>query len=281
MQDWLEIVIRTLTAVIILFTMTKVLGKRQISQLSLFEYITGITMGNIAAYVSLDLDNEWYLGLLALSVWVAVSVGFEFATLKSKKLRDFIDGRATVLIERGILLRENLFKERLTIDELLEQLRKKDVFRVADVEFAIMEQSGEINVMLKQEQQPLTPNMLGLKINEESEPKTVVMDGNILEYSLRSSGRDSNWLKKQLRDQKMKVEDVFLGQIDGKGELSVQTGEKTIEPAKPKDPKTQMISLMKQFETELKLQESLSLNELDKSEYQKAIHKLQALLDRK
>ncbi|ANY65514.1 hypothetical protein BBD42_02810 [Paenibacillus sp. BIHB 4019] len=281
MQDWLEITLRTLSSVVILFVMTKLLGKRQISQLSLFEYITGITMGNIASYISLDLDNEWYLGILALLVWVIVSVGFEFATMKSKTLRNFIDGQGTVLIRRGKLLRKNLQKERMTLDEFLEQLRKKDVYRMADVEFAIMEQSGEINVLLKKEQQPLTADIIGLQVEPEAEATTIIMDGKVLKETLRESGLDDNWLNKKLRDQRIEVKDIFLGQVDDQGELMIQTGTKSIEPAKPTNPKSQLLTIMKQFEVQLQLQEQLSLNEKDKSDYQSAVNKLQALIDKK
>ncbi|WFR60994.1 DUF421 domain-containing protein [Paenibacillus amylolyticus] len=149
MPEWLEVVLRTLSAVTMLFIITKILGKRQISELSLFEYITGITLGNLVGYISLDTDTKWYLGFLAVFVWVLVSAGAEYLTLKSKKLRDIVDGSSTILIENGALNEKALKKERLTIDEFLEQLRKKDVFRVADVEFAVMEQSGDISVMLK------------------------------------------------------------------------------------------------------------------------------------
>ncbi|WP_341281263.1 DUF421 domain-containing protein [Paenibacillus sp. FSL H8-0537] len=281
MQDWLEITLRTLSSVVILFIMTKLLGKRQISQLSLFEYITGITMGNIASYISLDLDNDWYLGIVALSVWVIVSVGFEFATMKSKKLRDFIDGRGTVLIKKGKLLERNLSKERLTLDELLEQLRKKDVFQVADVEFAIMEQSGEINVLLKKEQHPLTAEMLGIQVPEQAEAKTIIMDGKVLLPELKAAGLDENWLNKKLREQQMKLKDIFLGQVDDQGGLMLQTSSKSIERAKPKNPKTQLLQIMKQFEVQLQLQDQLFLDEKDRSDYQSAINKLQALINKK
>lgn len=125
MPNWLEIVVRTTAAIVILFVMTKILGKRQISQLSLFEYITGISIGNIVGYISLDLDNLWYLGFISLAVWAAVSVGLEFLTMKSKKVRDVIDGKGTVLIQDGQLIKKNMHKERLTMDEMLEQLRKR------------------------------------------------------------------------------------------------------------------------------------------------------------
>ncbi len=125
MPEWIEIVIRTLLAVSALFVFAKVLGKRQISQMSMFEYVTGITIGNLIGYISLDTDSEWYLGLIALLVWVLVSLGIEYLQLKSKKARDFIDSKGRVLIKDGKVLEDNLRKEKLTSDELMEQLRKK------------------------------------------------------------------------------------------------------------------------------------------------------------
>src|ERR1700730_14032154 len=164
MPKELEVVIRTLVAVIVLFTLTKLLGKRQVSQLSLFEYITGITIGSITAYVSLDLDTNWHLGIIALSVWILVSIGIEFLQLKSKKMRDLIDGTPRILIKDGKIMEDNLKKERITTDELMMQLRKKNFFLVADVEFAVMEPSGDFNVLLKRENQPFTPKHLGIKV---------------------------------------------------------------------------------------------------------------------
>src|SRR5690554_1051501 len=125
------IVMRTLMAIIVLFAMTKLLGKRQVSQLSLFEYITGITIGSMAAYISLETDKKWHLGFVALLVWVLVSLGIEFAQIKSKKVRDFIDSTGTILIKDGKIMEDSLKKEKLTTDELLEKMRSKDVFRIA------------------------------------------------------------------------------------------------------------------------------------------------------
>ena len=198
MPQWFEITWRTLLAVVILFFLTKLLGKRQVSQLSLFEYITGITIGSIAAYVSLDAETEWGLGLVSQTVWVACSYSIEYLQIKSKRMRDFIDSKGSVLIEHGRVLEKNLKKERLTTDELMEQLRKKSAFNLADVEFAIMEPSGDINVLLKRENQPLTPKDLGLPVQPEREPQTVIMDGKLMEEALRKSGRDQNWLNKTL-----------------------------------------------------------------------------------
>lgn len=95
MPVWLEVIVRTLVAVVVLYVLTRLLGKRQVSQLSFFEYITGITIGSITAYISLDIGNDWYLGIIAVAVWFAVSLGIEFLQIKSKKARDLIDSKGT------------------------------------------------------------------------------------------------------------------------------------------------------------------------------------------
>jgi uncharacterized membrane protein YcaP (DUF421 family) len=277
MPSWFEIVLRTLAAIVILFALTKVLGKRQISQLSLFEYITGISIGNIAAYISLDLDNLWFLGLVSLGVWVSVSVAMEFLTMKSKKARDFIDGKGTVLIKDGQLLKNNLHKERLTLDEMLEQLRKKDVYRVADVEFAVMESSGEVNVMLKKEYQPLTPDVLGWNVANEREAQTVLMDGDIQDEVLEKVGHDRQWLLHELKKRNLKEEEVFLAQLDSNDELLIQTGEEGKQPqSNETKPKERVLMLIEQFEAELLRLERLSRNESDRRVYQTAIDRFQA-----
>ncbi len=255
MPQWFEITWRTLLAVLILFFLTKLLGKRQVSQLSLFEYITGITIGSIAAYVSLDAETEWGLGLVSLTVWVACSYSIEYLQIKSKRMRDFIDSKGSVLIEHGRVLEKNLKKERLTTDELMEQLRKKSAFNLADVEFAIMEPSGDINVLLKRENQPLTPKDLRLPVQPEREPQTVIMDGQILEEALQKSGRNRNWLDKKLAEVKAAVPDVFLGQIDANGELYADFYDDRHKqpPQHNPQPNVELLSALKECETKLAL----------------------------
>lgn len=228
MPIWVEVTLRTLSAVSILFIMTKILGKRQISQLSLFEYITGISIGNIAAYISLDTDNQWYLGLLAMSVWVLVSVAIEYATMRSKKIRDIIDGKGTVLVEKGTILEKNMWKERVTLDEFLEKMRSKSIQSLADVEFAVMEANGDITFLLKKEQQPLTAAALGWAVQPERQPQNIVMDGIVIEDALRHAGFDRVWLNKQLAAKGIQLEDVYLAQVDDAGVVTIQTGERSI-----------------------------------------------------
>ncbi|ULO05075.1 DUF421 domain-containing protein [Paenibacillus sp. 19GGS1-52] len=277
MPEWVEVILRTMFAVVALFFLTKLLGKRQVSQLSFFEYITGITLGSIAAYVSLDTDKTWHLGVIALLVWVAFSYGIEFLQIKSKKARDFIDFKATVLIKDGKILEDNMKKERLTTDELLEELRKKDVFKVADVEFAIMESDGAINVLLTRENQPLTPKHLGVKVAPEQETQAVIMDGKVLDEPLDTLGLTRGWLQGQLDKLGFTVENVFLGQVDSYGELTVDLYADKVEVPQPQE-KPQLYALLKKCEADLEMFSLSTENKAAKQMYEQCSEQLQALL---
>lgn len=277
MPEWLEVIVRTICAVVVLFFLTKLLGKRQVSQLSFFEYITGITLGSLVAYISLDTDKTWHLGMIALAVWVAFSLGIEFLQLKSKKARDFIDFKSTVLIKDGKILEDNMKKERLTTDELLEELRKKDVFKVADVEFAIMESDGAINVLLTRENQPLTPKHLGVKVAPEQETQAVIMDGKILDEPLDTLNLSRGWLHGELEKQGVTVNNVFLGQVDSYGELTVDLYTDNVQLQQPQD-KPQLYALLKKCEADLELFSLSTNNKEAKQLYEECSGKLQKLL---
>ncbi|MFC4776306.1 DUF421 domain-containing protein [Paenibacillus sp. GCM10023252] len=279
MPDWLEVTLRTLSSMVILFAITKVLGKRQISQLSLFEYITGITLGNLASYVSLDMDSSWYLGVVSLVVWTTVSFGAEIATMRSKRIRDFIDGKGRVLINNGRILSDNLRKEKLTIDEFLEQLRKKDVFKVADVEFAAMESSGQITLMMKREHQTLTPSLLGRSMMSEAVPTTIIMDGQLIKESLEESGYDRDWVMRELRRQAIPLEQVFIGQVTAGGELSIIARQGFhVSHQPPGNYKDKVSAILHRCGEELKLMETYARSDTEKRAYEEASAKVQALI---
>ena len=239
-------------SVAILFIITKMLGKRQVSQLSLFEYITGITLGSLVAYISLDVESDWYLGIIAITVWGLVSLGIEFAQIKSKKARDIIDSTATVLIKNGKIMEDNLKKERLTTDELLEQLRRKNAFNFADVEFAIMEPNGDINILLTRDNQPLTPKHLGIKVAPEREPQAVIMDGKLMVEPLATQGFNRQWLDTELEKLGVTMENVFLGQVDSYGQLYVDLYDDKIKVPQPQQ-KAALLATLKKCEADLEM----------------------------
>jgi uncharacterized membrane protein YcaP (DUF421 family) len=276
MPDWLEVAVRTLFAVSVLFVITKILGKRQVTQLSLFEYITGITIGNLAAAISLEVDSPWYIGVTSLTVWVAVSLFIMFVQIKSKTLRNLIDGKMTVLIKNGKINEKNLRSEKLALDELLGQLRKKNVFRISDVEYACIEPNGAFSVLLKKEHLHLIAKTLGVDILPESEPYNVIMDGAILDQPLKDSGFTKERLNEELKKRNVKVEDVFFGQIDSNQEIHLDLHDHVIEDTLSKEDNLTLV--LKRCQGELKkiVEESSVRNK----QYEELLQRVNSLLKR-
>jgi uncharacterized membrane protein YcaP (DUF421 family) len=252
MQEWVEIAIRSFFAVAMLFLLTRILGKKQISQLTFFEYITGITLGELAGFISTETDSHYVLGIVALIVWFIVPLSLELLTLKSKTLRQWFEGKGTVVIKKGKVLEQNLRKERYTSDELLAQLRSKNVFRIADVEFAMLEPSGDLSVLLKPELQPVTPSQLGIAVAREQEPQAVIMDGVIMDEPLAECGLSREWLQTELEKLGLLKENVFIGQVDSYGQLYVDLYDDTMPAPKPVQ-KQLMFAALKKCEADLVL----------------------------
>lgn len=215
----LEIILRSSLLLVTLFFMTKGLGKRQISQLSIFDYISGIVLGGIVAMHSFDLQLNIIHGLIAMAVWFIIPLFIELLSLKSKTVRDFFQGKGRVFIKDGKIIEENLQKERFTADDLLQELRRNKIFKVADVEFAILEPSGSLSVLPKKEAQPLTAETIGLKVDSIKEPVTLIMDGQILAEALESLSLSQGWLERKLEGLNLSAEKVFLAQIDQEGQI--------------------------------------------------------------
>ncbi|WP_031463390.1 DUF421 domain-containing protein [Paenibacillus polymyxa] len=274
MQEWTIVALRTLLAIVILFVITKILGKRQVSQLSLFEYITGITIGNLAASIPLERESSWYLGTVSLAVWVLTTLGIEFLQIKSKKVRDLSDGKTTVLIKDGKILEDNLRKERLTLDELMEQLRSKNVFKVADVEFALMETSGEVNVLLTKDKQPVTLKDLNMLQLPEKEPTAVIMDGQLMEQQMAYMGITQQWLDAKLKEKSLTVKDVFFAQVDTQGELYIDQYSDNVQQSKVQDSNQAVLTLLEQCTTELQKLASGSSEQQRKQLYEQCSQSL-------
>ncbi len=206
---------------IVLFTITKILGKKQMAQLSMFEYVTGITIGNIGAELVLDMNQKVYLGVIAIIATAFVPYASSFITMKSKLLRNVLDGKGKVFIKGGKVYEDNLRKEKVTIDEFLEMLRKQGIFDLDEVEYACLEANGSLSVLLKKENRPVTLKDLGIYAPPEEESHTVIMDGVILDDALERAGKSKAWLRKQLENQGLTHEDVFIGQVDASSQVKV------------------------------------------------------------
>ncbi len=220
MDELISTIIRSILIIISLFFITKLLGKKQLSKLSFFEYIVGITVGDIAGSISLDSTLKIVDGVASIIIWTCIPITISYLSLKYKRFRDFVEGTPTVFIKDGNVIEKHLKKEKYSIDELLEQLRIKAIFRVEDVEFATLEANGELSVLLKKAKQPLlVEDMIDLP-PVEKELYTIIMDGKINKSTLEKCNLTEKWVYSALRKRGIHLSEVFLAQIDYQGELT-------------------------------------------------------------
>jgi uncharacterized membrane protein YcaP (DUF421 family) len=278
MPEWLNILIRSIVSIVFVFMLTKLIGKRQLSQATFFEYTVGIALGDLAAIIADDLDGPLYKGILAMSVYAAFPILLGWLALKSKWIRNFVEGKATILVKDGKVMEDNLKKERMSTDELLEHLRLKNAFKVADVEFALMEPNGKVSVLVKSQNQPLTPKHLGLTVAPETESQTVIMDGVIMDESLATLGFNRGWLKQELGKAGVTLENVFLGQVDSNGELFVDLYDDKLQVAQPQNLKLTYFTL-KKCQADLEIFALSAVNEKAKKSYEQEAIRLQQILD--
>ncbi|MFC0271903.1 DUF421 domain-containing protein [Metabacillus herbersteinensis] len=219
MPGWVEVIIRSVLIIMGLFFITKLLGKKQFSKLSFFEYIVGITVGDIAGTISMDLELNIVNGITSILIWSLFPLIVSYFSLKSIVFRKIVEGTATPFIRDGKVLEENLRREKYTTDELMEQLRKKDVFHLDDIEAATLETNGEFSILLKKEKQPVKWGDLfgvGPKVKL---PQTIISDGNFIEQDIYEAGFSLEWVKTQLQNRQSTVEEIFLGQVDHLGNI--------------------------------------------------------------
>ncbi|MFD1172106.1 DUF421 domain-containing protein [Oceanobacillus picturae] len=278
MPDWVIVIGKSLLLITILFFLTKWLGKKQLSQLNIFEYISGIVLGGIVAIHTIEPDSNILNGLVAMAVWFLVPYAVEYISLKSKSFRNFTEGKSTVFIQDGKIMEDNLKKEGYSTDDLLEKLRDNNVFLASDVEFAVLEPSGTLSVLPKKENQPLTAKDLGLKLAPQKEPQAVIMDGKVLLEPLANLSLNTNWLETELDKINVSIENVFLAQADNDGQLTVDLYDDKIAVAEPTE-KPLLLATMKKCQADLELFSLATKNEKAKQMYEKNSKKLQSAID--
>jgi len=244
-MDWIEVALRSLLYIAVLFLMTKLLGSKQISQLSFFEYISGITIGSVAAEVITGVDANILHGIIVIILFGGITYAVDVLSLKSKNFRDFAEGKSTVFIKDGKVMEDSLKKKYYSIDDLNTLLRKKNVFKVADVEFAVLEPNGDLNVLLKKENQPITPKDLNVKVGNEKVPQTVIMDGEILDNALTEANKNRQWLDTELQKLGVMQDNVFMAQVDSYGQLTVDVYDDKLKIPSPQQKPLLMASLKK------------------------------------
>lgn len=218
----LVVVIRSVISFFVLLLLVRLMGKQQVSQLTFFDYIVGITIGSIAGTLSVQVNENTLATLAGMGTWTILAILLAVLGIHNTWIRKVVDGEATVVIENGKILEGNLKRIRIPIDGLISELRAKDVFSIADVEFALFEPGGKISVQKKSQKQPLTPSDLNRPTQYDGLPTNLIMDGVILEDALRSLNLSKAWLHHQLGKQNIRdTAEVSLAQLDTKGNLYV------------------------------------------------------------
>lgn len=214
--------IRIVVIYIFLLIFVRIGGKRELGQLNIFDLIIAFALGDIIGDPIIDESVPLNRPIIAISILVSLEIITSQVAMKSNRLREFINGTPSIVVENGKIIKENIQRQRYTTADLLQQLRQKNVARLQDVEFAILETSGDLSVILKSQKRPLTPCDLNLETTYEGVPSVVVNDGTIKAKSLYRLGLTESWLCQELKKKGVyDVDDVLLATLDTDGTLYV------------------------------------------------------------
>ncbi|PZX03935.1 uncharacterized membrane protein YcaP (DUF421 family) [Psychrobacillus insolitus] len=221
--DFWEMIIRTTVSFAALLLLARILGKKQLSQLTFFHYITGITIGSIAAEIASQTETPFVNGLISLIWWSVLTWLMSYLALKSPKLRILFDDEPTIVIKDGELSVKSLKSARLHLDDLMMMLREQSIFSIQDVHYAVLETNGELSVFKKVELQEATkqdvkvPTTLPVYM-----PTEIISDGKVVQKNLTELDLTEEWVMKKLRKQGVEsVQDVFYAQIQTNGSLYI------------------------------------------------------------
>ena len=219
----LETIIRTLVGFAVLLLLTRLLGKKQLSQFTIFTFITGIALGNFASEMILQKEIRIIEGVSSMALWCVLIFIIEFLSLKSAKIRVLLDGEPTIVIKKGQIIELALTDHRLNLDDLTMQLRLNSVFSILDVEYAILEPNGELSIMKKSSKDPVTKEDLQITPEPEGIPSEIIVDGKIVEKNLPELGYTYQELEAELQTQGISdIKTVLFAELQKDRSLYIQ-----------------------------------------------------------
>lgn len=232
-MGYVYILTKGITSIVVLFLVTKLMGRKQVGQLNLFDYIIGITIGSIAATMTIDEQVDFFEGTFAIFVYGAVALTISLLTTKSIVARRLITGSPCVLMERGKILMKSLKASKIDINDLLEEARNNGYFDLSQVEYAIMEANGRISFLLKSKYCPTTLDDMKIKADYKGLCANLVIDGKIMKKDLKRIDKDEKWLLTRLKNLGHEdLSNLLLVICDSKEKLTVF--EKNLELKEPK-----------------------------------------------
>jgi len=203
----------------------RMMGKREIGQLQPFELATAIMIADLASIPMSDIGISIFNGIIPILALLAIHLIITNINLKSITIRKIICGKPTILIHRGKIVEKSLKKEKFTINELQERLRGNNVSNISDVEYAILETSGQITVILKPDKRVTIPADFKIMPEYEGIPYDLIIDGKIMHENLKAIGKNFAWLKVQVKKFNINPEEALIVTYDGKGQIFCQAKE--------------------------------------------------------
>ena len=223
-KELLIVTYRSIISLAALFFVTKMLGKKQVSQLSLFDYVIGISIGNFAAEMTINLESQAMNGILAVFIFGIVAYLISILTMKSITLRRFFMSTPTVLIEEGKILIEGLKKVKFDINDLLEVCRIKGYFDIGEIEYAIMEANGDISILPKEKYRSVNLDDLNIQKKQTGLFANVIIDGKIMEENLKSLSKSKEWLLDNVKNHDLA--NILLATVDKYGKINIYLNNK-------------------------------------------------------
>lgn len=217
--------IRAIILYIVVLIVMRLMGKREIGQLQPFELAISIMIADLASVPMSELGIPITNGIIPILALLVMYMVISILNMRSVNIRKIMSGQPSLLIYRGKIDEKTLKKERMTINELQERLRGKDVYNLLDVEYAILETNGEITVIQKPEKKNLTVQDMNISPEYEGISYDLVVDGKVMKNNLKALGKDIIWLERQLKKFKAKPEDVLIATINAKGDFFCQKKE--------------------------------------------------------
>jgi len=214
--------IRTIILYIAVMVALRIMGKRQIGELQPSELVITIMLGDLASVPMQETGIPILNGITPIFTLVIIEVLLSFVALKSRRARAFISGSPSVVIRDGKIVTEELKKLRFNVDDLLEELRSKDIVNIADVQIALLDTNGAFCVVPKATKRPLTPADLNLSPKEDELPYTVISDGKIITENLKKLKREKKWLEKKVLEKNMEIRDVIYASCTQSGKFVIQ-----------------------------------------------------------
>ncbi len=213
-MEILQVILTSVLSVVALFIIGKLMGHKQIAQLDFFDYITGITIGSIAAELATELQKPWK-PLLAMLVYGIFAVCMSIMENKLPRIRKYANGIPTIIFENGKISRQNMKKAKLDLSEFLLLCRQAGYFDLSMIQTAVYEYNGTLSILPVSTERPATPADLNLSPQQESIYTSIIMDGRIQGDKLKKMGLDETWLQQQLKAQGYhSAKEVFLGLCD-------------------------------------------------------------------